>query len=177
MPWRPWGRRASPPARRTDVVGESDAATRAAALVAEAAGLWGEPERAGRLLREARRLAPDLIDVQVALYRFHFYRGEVREALAVADECIGTSAATLGLPADWREVTAGGADFGDLADPARRFYLFALKAWGYLQMRTGNLDAGAAALAAVRRLDPQDRVGSGVLQQVLDRHDRPDEDD
>lgn len=157
--------------------GTTDAAARAGALVSEAAGLWGEPERAVRLLREARALAPESVDVQVALYRFHFYRGEVREALAVADDCIATAAASLGLPADWRAVTDGGADFGDLADPARRFYLFALKAWGYLQMRTGNLDAGAAALAAVRRLDPQDRVGSGVLQQVLDRHDRPEEDD
>lgn len=49
-----------------------------------------------------------------------------------------------------------------------RFYLFALKGAGYMTMRLGSLDAGAAMLRKVRELDPEDRMGASVLLNVVD---------
>lgn len=146
-------------------------------LLAEAAGAWQEQEegqnRASDLLHEAMRRAPDDLEVFIAAYRFHFYAHRLEEASAIALGCLAHMAQTLGLPTDWRQVCGDGAppsgqDWGDFDHPERRFYLFALKAWGYLQLRLGRYDIGRAALNGVQRLDPHDRVGSGILLGVLD---------
>ncbi len=138
-------------------------------LIAQAATLWQQPQQAEALLRQAAELAPNDLDVLIARYRFYFYRTQLHEAVQVAEECLDRLSQQLQLPTDWRQLAApNGVDFSDLERPDLRCYLFSLKAWGYLKLRLGELDAGRVALDQVRCLDPHDRIGSGVLIGVLD---------
>jgi tetratricopeptide (TPR) repeat protein len=133
------------------------------AAVEEASTLWGEPERAEALLVQAMADAPDSLEVLVALYRFYFYRNELEKAVALAERCIAHGAWEIGIDPDWRKEVAGNVDFGDFSLPRHRFYLFALNAYGYLLARLGRKEEAEAALSAVMRLDPHDRIGSAQL--------------
>jgi tetratricopeptide (TPR) repeat protein len=141
------------------------------------AGLaWHDDDAAERHLRDAAVAAPDHAAVLIGLYRFYFYKGRLREALAVAEDCLLKAAHDNHLPEDWREVRRGDAEFTDYAALRPRFFLFALKGYGYLQMRLGNLDEGRAALMKLLELDPGDKIGARVLLGVLDRMGCDDDD-
>jgi hypothetical protein len=62
-------------------------------------------------------------------------------------------------------------------DAAVRFYLFTLKGYAYLSMRLGEIETGRNMIEELRRLDPEDRVGGSVLEQVLARFERGDDGD
>jgi tetratricopeptide (TPR) repeat protein len=119
-------------------------------------------------LQEALRHAPDHIAVYIGLYKFYFYKGRLREALEYALRCLEKAAGESGLSPDWRRVCPHDAAF-DGFNAAPRFYLFTLKAYGYIQMRLGNFEEGRAAIAKVMELDPQDKMGGSILLSILDR--------
>lgn len=141
-----------------------------------AAKSYGDDAEAERYLHGALALAPQHAAVYIAFYRFHFYRSRVREALPYAELCLGLAARELKLDRDWRRVRREDADFGDFAAFAPRFFLFSLKAYGYLKLRLGELDEGRRAVTKVTQLDPADRVGAAVLLDVLERMGRDDDD-
>jgi tetratricopeptide (TPR) repeat protein len=142
----------------------------------KAAKAYGTPDEAERLLHQALSLAPQHAAVYIAFYRFHFYRGRLKEALPYAELCLSLAAQEMGLERDWRQVAPGGADFGGFAAYGPRFFLFSLKAYGYLHMRLGNLEEGRRAVEKVIELDPRDQVGASVLLGVLERGGRDDDD-
>ncbi len=127
-------------------------------------------------LQQAQALAPDHIGVYIGLYRFYFYKGRLSRALQIAEVCLEKSARNNGLAADWRQVHPSDAPFGSYEAVLPRFYLFALKAYGYLQMRLGNFDEGHAALAKMLELDPSDKLGGSTLLRVLERMGLDDDD-
>lgn len=140
------------------------------------AGLaYQQDEVAEGHLHQALEIAPDHAAVLIGLYRFYFYKGRLNDALGVAERCIVKAAADNGLTPDWRKVEPGAADFGNYASILPRFYLFTLKAYGYLLMRLGRLDEGRAAINKLLELDANDKVGGKVLLQVLDRMGRDDD--
>lgn len=61
------------------------------------------------------------------------------------------------------------AEFNSYDAVMPRFYLFTLKAYGYLQMRLGDLDMARAVTVKLLELDPQDKIGGKVLLSVLER--------
>jgi len=129
-------------------------------------------------LAQAFSRAPEHPAVHIALYRFYFYKNRLSEALAVAQRCLAKTAVDLGLPADWREVSAHHAAFSNYVASyaaAPRFYLFTLKGCAYLNMRLGDLEQGEALLAKLIELDPTDKLGGSVLRGVLDRVERNDD--
>jgi tetratricopeptide (TPR) repeat protein len=130
-----------------------------------------DPPRAMAALMRARSLAPDHPAVLIAFYRYHFYGHQLRQARAVSCEALVVGARSLGLPLLWRDVPAqplaGAAD-----DPATRFYLWVLKGYAYLSLRLGDLDEARDALAKLRALDPEDRVGAALLEAVRQRRER-----
>ncbi len=130
---------------------------------------------AERYLRDAQALAPDHAAVLIGLYRFYFYKGRLREALEVAKRCLEKAARENNLPADWRDVTAGDAEFSRYEDMLPRFYLFTLKGYAYLQMRLGDLDEGRAAVMKLLEIDPSDKIGAKVLLGVLERMGQDDD--
>jgi len=138
---------------------------------------YQQDDKAEAHLYRALELAPRHIAVHIGLYRFYFYKGRLAEALDIAVQCLEQAAACIGVTADWRSVQRGDAEFDSYISILPRFYLFTLKAYGYLHMRLGNLDAGRAITNKLLELDPQDKLGGRVLIQVLDRIGKDEYDD
>ena len=132
---------------------------------------------AERDLFQAQALAPGHAAVLIALYRFYFYKGRLADALEVAERCLAKAARDNRLNEDWRRVRRGDAEFGSYDAILPRFYLFTLKAYGYLQMRLGRLEQSHAALTKMLELDPSDKLNATVLLEVLARHGQEDEDE
>lgn len=128
-------------------------------------------------LFQAQALAPGHAAVLIALYRFYFYKGRLGDALEVAERCLVKAARDNQLNADWRQVRRGDAEFSSYDAILPRFYLFTLKAYGYLQMRLGRLEQSHDALTKMLALDPSDKLNATVLLQVLARHGLEDEDE
>jgi tetratricopeptide (TPR) repeat protein len=120
-------------------------------------------------LFNALTLAPWHIAVHIGLYRFYFYKGRLHDALRVATQCLEQAAQRIGVSNDWHAVRASDAEFNSYDAILPRFYLFTLKAYGYLQMRVGKFDEGRAVTEKLLELDPQDKLGGKVLINVLDR--------
>ena len=128
-------------------------------------------------LFQAQALAPGHAAVLIALYRFYFYKGRLGDALEVGERCLLKAARDNRLNEDWRQVQRGDAAFSSYDAILPRFYLFTLKACGYLQMRLGRLETSHDILAKMLELDPSDKLNATVLLQVLARHGKEDEDD
>jgi hypothetical protein len=150
-----------------DDAGDFDSAVLGGGLPAEvealltAAGLVRDDrDQAEPLLLKARAMAPTHPAPLIALYRFHFYGHRLREALEISKQSMDMGRAALG---DELSITDEQARF----DATARFYLFALKGYAYLSLRLGHIEAGREALVELRKLDPQDRVGGGLLTHVL----------
>jgi hypothetical protein len=147
---------------------------RARALLRKAAGAWLDTGRAREYLLEADRLYGDDLAVVVGCYKFHFYKGLLREALPYAQRAARIMGARLGLPENLPEVGPDDADFsGYEAGP--RFYLFALKAAGYLHARLGEIPEALSVLETVRRLDRADRLEVSRLIALIVRGGGEDE--
>ncbi len=132
----------------------------AEALIASAGLVREDRAQAEPLLLKARALAPNHPATLIALYRFHFYGHRLREAREIAKQSMDIGRASIG---DDLVITDEQARF----DASVRFYLFALKGFAYLSLRLGEIDTGRVALAELKQLDPQDRVGGGLLTHVL----------
>ncbi len=126
-------------------------------------------------LREAEAIAPGHAAVLIGLYRFYFYKGRLAEALEIAKRCLAKAAQENRLPPDWRDVSAGDAEFGRYENILPRFFLFSLKGYAYLQMRLGQIDEGRRAVDKLLELDPSDKIGAKVLLGVLDRMGQDDD--
>ena len=137
--------------------------------LALAAASYHLGEVAERHLRTAEALAPGHAAVLIGLYRFYFYKGRLAEALEVARLCLDRATRDNRLPADWRNVGIGDAEFSLYDRSLPRFYLFTLKGFAYLNIRLGNLGEGREAVMKLLELDPSDKIGAKVLLDVLDR--------
>jgi tetratricopeptide (TPR) repeat protein len=142
----------------------------AARLVARA-GLAENIAQRASLLAQADALAPDDLTVIVALYRFHYFTHEFAACLAMADRAMQASARRLNIPADWRLLTAVDIErAGALSMPMLRFYLWALKGRGYLQLRLGRFGEATAALDKLVSLDVADRLNARALLALAREH-------
>lgn len=135
---------------------------------------------AERHLRRAREIAPDHAAVLIAFYRFYFYKGRLDEALEIACTCLAKAAVDIGFAprqvSDWRLVTQQDAPFDSYDSILPRFYLFTLKGYAYLQMRTGNVIEGRDAAMKLLELDPGNKLGATVLLDVLERMGKTEDD-
>ncbi len=145
-------------------------------LLHEAALSYSDTDRAQRYLMEAFVRFPGHVPVYIACYKFYFYKGNLPEALRYAGLCRDYMARKLGFPEDFGAVTPAHADFEDYkSDP--RFYLFTLKAIGYISIRLGQFGEGARYVRKVRELDPLDRMGGSILEGLLEKAIRGESDD
>ncbi|MDG0832028.1 hypothetical protein EXH51_04645 [Pelomonas saccharophila] len=144
---------------------EAEAALREAGLA------QGDAVRAMSALMRANRLAPAHPAVLIAFYRHYFYGHRPRLARAVARKALVSGALALGLPQLWRDVPDTPLP-GARDDAATRFYLWVLKGYAYLSLRLGDEREARAALAKLRALDPEDRVGAAVIEAARQRQQR-----
>lgn len=137
------------------------------ALIALAADHYSEGE-AEPYLAEADALAPENLQVLVALYRFYYYQHRLPEAVEVAYRVMGVIAPSIGFPVNWRELEQVHLSQGVTHSFTRvRFYLLALKGAGYLKLRMGELTEGVEMLNTVVAFDSKDRLGAlGLLRAM-----------
>lgn len=128
------------------------------------------PEASEAAVLAALALAPDDVDVRVAAYKYYFYGHRLAEALPHAAWCIAAGARALGLPEDWRALAPGSVVCAGY-DPARRFLVQSLVAWGWCSARIGDRDAALAALAKAAEIDPTDTFAAARIAEVVARGD------
>jgi hypothetical protein len=141
---------------------------RAADLLRQAADAYGEGP-AELLLMRAGLQAPEHLSVLVALYRFYYYQHRYEDALLVAERVLELAGRRLKFPPDWRtldERILGGGVMHSMG--LVRFYLLALKAAGYLELRLSRPAEGRLRLRKVVTLDSADRLGARALLETVD---------
>lgn len=122
-------------------------------------------------LLKAFLLAPESLNVLVALNRFYYYQHRLEEALSATTKALAVIRSTLAVPDDWRDlqlshITEAPAE----ALTQIRLYLFTLKAVGFLNMRLEKLDVSQAIFEKLVELDSKDRIGAqGLLDLVTKR--------
>lgn len=130
---------------------------------------YADTETAERYLRQAKQWAPDHAAVLIGFYRFYFYKGRLTEALEIANLCLEKATRENNMHRDWRRASPSDVVFDQYDKMLPRFFLFTLKGYAYLQMRLGAIDESRVAIAKLLELDPSDKIGAKVLQDILDR--------
>ena len=147
---------------------EESLSTEVEALLQQAGDLYGDGE-AEQHLNEALRLAPESLNVLVAVYRFYYYQHRLEDALNIAGLALAVTAHRLGIPDDWNLLTIQHiGEVGTVAMPLVRFHLLSLKAWAYLQLRLGRPAEAKAILTKLLELDTHNRLGAKQLLEVAE---------
>jgi tetratricopeptide (TPR) repeat protein len=122
-------------------------------------------------LLQAYFLAPESLNVLIALNRFYYYQHRLEEALAATSKALVVIRPGISFPEDWRDLQASHITDAPAALLAKiRMYLFTLKAIGFLNMRLENLDLSQAIFEKLVELDSKDRIGAqGLLELVIKR--------
>lgn len=115
---------------------------------------------AENVLWEARAEDPTCLPVYFALYKFYANSKKLDRAERAARLALAESARQAGVPADWEKLEPRHRLYDS---EAGLFYLFSLKALGFIRLRRGRLQEAAAVLRHLVRLDPDDRSGGSVV--------------
>lgn len=136
------------------------------ALLNEAAEAYADGD-SELLLLQAYLRQPDHLSVLVALYRYYYYQHRLQESLMIAERVLSLVGARLELKADWRELRL--ADLGYAIQHSMtltRFYLFALKGAGFLELRLRRPAQALERFETVLEVDSSDRIGVGPLRDL-----------
>jgi tetratricopeptide (TPR) repeat protein len=146
---------------------ESSAVTQ---LLKQAAGDYAEGDAELPLLR-AYFLAPESLNVLVALNRFYYHQHRLEEALAATEKALQIVRAQLNFPLQWQDVTPNLlAQLAPESLTKLRLYLFILKSSGFLNMRLLRLELSQRVFEKLVELDSMDRIGAaGLLELVKKR--------
>lgn len=126
-----------------------------------------QADRAEALLNKAARYAPEALAVDVARYKFYFYRGELDDAERIVRVTLAKAAAQGGFDADWRAHKEALAGREEPESPAR-YFLYGLKALAFIRLRRDAREEALALLQALALLDPTDLVGASVIADLAD---------
>ena len=134
-------------------------------LLQRAGEMYGDG-KAEQPLEQALGLAPESLNVLVAVYRFYYYQHRLEDALNIANVALSVTAQRLNIPLDWKLLNmAHVSQAGPVAMALVRFHLLSLKAKAYLQLRLGQMAEGRAILVKLLELDSHNRLGA---KQLLD---------
>jgi tetratricopeptide (TPR) repeat protein len=126
-----------------------------------------QADRAEALLNKAARLSPSLLAVDVARYKFYFYRGQLDQAEQVTLDTLSKAAQQGGFEPDWIQARLPLEGRWQPESP-ERYYLYGLKALAFIRLRRGDREQARLILQALSRMDPEDLVGGSVIQSLLD---------
>lgn len=132
-------------------------------------------QRAERLLLDARDMLPERMELLVALYKMYAYSNRFDESMALIDEVLERASELGAFPADWNLLHSDSADWGE-ASGAVRFYLYSMKAKGFVLLRKGEVARSHAVLKKLCELDRKDLVGGSVVLDMAERVLDPDDD-
>ena len=139
-------------------------------LIATAAENYANGEAELSLLK-AYFIAPESLNVLVALNRFYYYQHRLEEALSATTKALVVIRPTISFPDDWQDLQNSHINDAPADSLTQvRLYLFTLKAVGFLNMRLENLDLSQAIFEKLVELDSKDRIGAqGLLDLVIKR--------
>lgn len=121
---------------------------------------------AENVLWEARAEDPTCLPVYFALYKFYANSKKLDRAERAARLALAESSRQAGISAGW-----------DKLDPVRDrlyaseaglFYLFSLKALGFIKLRRQHFEEAGEILQHLARLDPEDRCGGSVVRGLAE---------
>lgn len=139
-----------------------------------AAGLaWHDEPQAESFLAEAERRCPDHVATLIAQYRYRLYKHRFPEAAVYATALLKRAAMNAGLNTDYRRVSRDDAPFRS-ADPALRFWMWAMQAYGYVLLRCDRDAEGFQALRRLAWLDETDQTKTRPLIQVIEARETDD---
>jgi len=140
------------------------------ALIEAASEEYGDPKAESSLMK-AFLLAPDNLTVLVALYRYYYYQHQYQNALIIASHALKFSGLRVNFPTDWRELNISHVGAGAIESMSMvRFYLLALKAAAYINLRLLNFETAQEMLLKIIELDSSDRLGATALLAVAQEH-------
>ncbi len=122
-------------------------------------------QQAEQLLLKARQDLPQQLEILIALYKLYAYSNRFEESLAVIDEVLHRAAESSGFDADWRQLDADSATWNPAMGRVR-YYLYSLKATGFVCLRSGAVEKAHAVLIKLLELDPLDQVGGSVVYEM-----------
>ena len=136
-------------------------------LIRQAGNAYGEGE-VEQPLREALQLAPESLNVLVAVYRFYYYQHRLQDALSIARLALAITAKRLNIPLEWQLLEEQHVDVKPDTMALLRFHLFSLKAEAYLLLRLGHKEEARAILEKLLVLDVNNRLGAKQLLEVIE---------
>lgn len=125
-----------------------------------------DKQRAETLFHQAKRLDPGCLHSYFALYKFYFYQARLKEAEESAIAGLEESARQLGFPADYRQLAESPENWPLYESEQGLFYLYTLKALAFIRLRQSRFEEGRALLGAIGQLDPEDRSGASVIEEL-----------
>ena len=137
-------------------------------MVQQAIASYEDHDVAEDLFKQALELAPAEMEIYVAFYKFYFYQKYLTEAEQVALRTLQKVADLTALPADWRSLQREFARWSNPDSPVR-YYLYTMKALGFIALRQERLALAHEILDKLAELDPDDRVGGSVIKQLANR--------
>lgn len=125
-------------------------------------------QRAEQLLLDTRKLLPERLEILVALYKMYAYSNRFDESLELIDEVLNRAAVEGGFSSDWRSLNSDSAAWHE-ARGAVRFYLYSMKARGFVLLRKGKIEQAHTVLQKLCELDARDQVGGSVVFDIAER--------
>ena len=125
-------------------------------------------QRAERLLLDARTMLPERLEILVALYKMYAYSNRFDESMVLIDEVLRRAAGLGDFPTDWNLLCHDSANWGE-ATGAVRFYLYSMKAKGFVLLRKAEVTQAYAVLKKLCELDRKDLVGGSVVLDMAER--------
>jgi tetratricopeptide (TPR) repeat protein len=137
-------------------------------LLAEAADNYSSGEAEFPLLR-AYFLAPDSLNVLVALNRFYYYQHRLEDALLATVKALAVIRASIDFPEHWQDLQLQHIENAPSQLLTQvRLYLFTLKAVGFLNMRLHRLEISQQIFEKLISVDSKNRIGAQALLDLLE---------
>lgn len=136
-------------------------------LLQENLNVTDDWQRAERLLLQAKELMPGKMEINVALYKMYAYSNRFDDSLELINEVLDEASKQGGFKRDWLELELG--SLAQCKPNLVRFYLYSMKATGFVLLRKGMIDAAYDVLKQLLKLDPLDEVGGTVVYDMAER--------
>ena len=136
-------------------------------LLREPLNIADDWQRTEELLLAAKKVLPEQLEISMALYKMYAYSNRFDESLVMIDQVLQQAASGAGFEPDWHQLTPTDVETSP-PDRLTRYYLYSMKAWGFVNLRMGNIDEAIAVLEKLLQLDPGDEVGGSVVYSIAE---------
>lgn len=135
-------------------------------VLLEATRVYPDLQATEDLLEKAHTMAPAQLEVYYARYKFYFYNKQLEKSEAVAREGLKQAAIQANFNPDWTVLDSSSANW-EKPNDTERFYLYTLKALGFILMRQSRFAESETVLNKLKQLDYLDQVGGSVVMEIL----------